>query len=69
MRSTWSLERVLGLSSAAVLEAAWLTLAYILIQWLTGARGLYLGIVSFAAAAAFGLLLARASARNVFLDA
>jgi hypothetical protein len=61
LRSTWPLERSLGLVAAASLEAAWLTLAYLLVQWLAGARGVHLGIVAFAAAAALGLLLARAA--------
>jgi hypothetical protein len=60
MRSTLSLERTLATISAALLEASWLTLAYLLIQWLSGGRNLHLGLVTFAAAAAAGLLLARA---------
>ena len=60
MRSNWSLERGLGLFAAATLEAAWLRLAYLVIQWLTGARGIYFGIIAFGLAAALGMVLARA---------
>jgi hypothetical protein len=60
LRSILSVERALALVAAATLEAAWLTLAYVAVQWLTDAPALHFGLVTFAAAAAFGLLLARA---------
>lgn len=59
MPSTWSLERFVALLAAATLEAAWLTLAYLLVQWLSGDNGAHLGLVAFGLAAALGLLLAR----------
>lgn len=60
MRSTWSLERVLAVLAAAGLEAAWLTLAYLLLQGLSGIRPLPLGIGAFAVAAAIGIVVSRA---------
>ncbi len=59
MRSSWSAERIVALVAAASLEGAWLTLAYLAVQWAAGADTAYLGIAHFAAAAGGGLLLAR----------
>lgn len=59
MRSSWPLERGVALLSAATLEASWLMLAYLALQWLGGGRGVQLGLWLFAAAAAAGIVLAR----------
>lgn len=59
MRSPWSAEKAFALLAAASLEAAWLTLAYAAMQWLTGDRDLHVGIAEFAIGVGGGLLLAR----------
>ncbi len=59
MRSTWPADRVLAVLAAVSLEAAWLTLAYVGLQWLAGVPEQHLSIAHFAVAAGVGLLLAR----------
>ncbi len=64
MRSTWSADRVLRLLATASLEAAWLTLAYLVLEWLAGRDQLDLGIAQLGAAAIVGTLLSRALHRR-----
>ncbi len=60
MRLSWPADRVLRLLAAAGFEAAWLTLAYVTLQWLAGTDGLALGIGPLGVAAIAGALLGRA---------
>ena len=62
MRSSWSAERLLATGAAITAEAAWLALAYILVDWLGGAAEPYLDIGVLAAAVAAGLIAARLAA-------
>jgi len=64
MRSSWSADRLLALLAAASLEAAWLTLAYLALQWLAGSHQQYLGIAHLAVAAIAGLFLGRVLRRR-----
>jgi Domain of unknown function (DUF4129) len=59
MRSTWSADRILGLVATASLDAGWLTLIYLAIQWLAHSEQLHLGIAELGLAAIAGVLLAR----------
>jgi Domain of unknown function (DUF4129) len=59
MRSSWPADRVLAVLAAVTLEGAWLTLAYVALQWLAGVSEQHLSIAHFAVAAGLGLLLAR----------
>jgi hypothetical protein len=59
MRSSWPADRVLRLLAIASVEAAWLTLVYVAIQWLSRIARLELGIGEFGLAVIVGVLLAR----------
>jgi len=64
MRSNASPERIAALLAASFLEAAWITLAYVLIESLTRAAAAPLSILAFAAAALAGTVFARGAARG-----
>ena len=59
MRSIWSPEGVLAALADASLEAAWLTLVYLLVQPWIGDGQLHLGLPALAVAVLAGLLFAR----------
>jgi hypothetical protein len=50
MRSTWPADRIVRLLAIAGLEAGWLTLLYLAIQWLAHTEQQYLGIGELGAA-------------------
>ena len=64
MRSNASPERVAALLAASLLEAAWITLVYVLVESLTGAAEAPLSILAFAGAALAGIVFARWAARG-----
>ena len=59
MRSRWSAESALAWLAVVTMEAAWITLVYIGIQWLGIGLTLELGIAHFALAVAVGMVLAQ----------
>ena len=59
MRSTWPPERILAVLADAALEAAWLTLIYLLVQPWIGDGELHMALPALAVAAVIGLLFAR----------
>lgn len=59
MRSTWPPERVLAALADSALEAAWLTLVYLLVQPWIGDGELHMALPALAVAALAGLLFAR----------
>ncbi len=59
MRSTWSADRLLRLLATASLEAGWLTLIYLAVQWLAHSEQLTLGIGELGLAVIGGVLLVR----------
>jgi hypothetical protein len=59
LRSKWSAELALLFGATAALEGAWLTLANILLQWLTSSRTLSLGILAFSLAVVVGMVVGR----------
>src|SRR3954463_13562182 len=63
MRSKWSTEFALLFLATAGLEAAWLTLANVLLQWLKNSSAVALGLLPFSLAVIVGMLLGR-STRN-----
>ena len=64
MRSNASPERIAALLAASFLEAAWVTLAYVLIESLTRAAEAPLSMLAFAAATLVGTVFARWAARG-----
>jgi hypothetical protein len=64
MRSNVSPERVAALLAASLLEAAWITLVYVLVESLTGAAEAPLSMLVFAGAALAGIAFARWAARG-----
>src|SRR6187397_791740 len=64
MRSNASPERVAALLAASVLEAAWITLVYVLVESLTRAAEAPLSMLAFAGAALAGIAFARRTARG-----
>ena len=59
MRSNASPERVAALLAASLLEAAWITLVYVLVESLTRAAEAPLSMLAFAGAALAGIAFAR----------
>jgi hypothetical protein len=59
MRSTWPADRIVRLLAIAGLEAGWLTLLYLAIQWLAHTEQQYLGIGELGVAVIGGVFLAR----------
>ena len=66
MRSNAWPERVAALLAASVLEAAWVTLVYVLVESLRGPAEAPLSMLAFAGAALAGI--GRASCRERVLD-
>jgi len=64
MRSNASPERVAALLAASLLEAAWITLVYVLVESLTRAAEAPLSMLAFAGAALAGIAFARRTARG-----
>lgn len=62
MRLTWPAERVLAALADSALEAAWLTIVYLLVQPWIGDGVLHMALPPFAVAALAGLLFARSAA-------
>ena len=64
MRSNASPERVAALLAASLLEAAWITLVYVLVQSLTGPTEAPLSMLAFVGAALAGVAFTRLSTRR-----
>jgi hypothetical protein len=62
MRSRWSAENVLTWLAVASMEGAWLTLAYVLLQWAASQPTLPLNVLHFALAVTLGMLVAHVGA-------
>ena len=62
MRSRWSAENVLTWLAVTSMEGAWLTLAYVLLQWAASQPSLPLNVLHFSLAVMLGMLVAHVGA-------